>query len=147
MSFGTLAYLYESIGTQDQYEISQFFGVRYQIITSWLKSLSELRNIIAHHGFIWNRKSKFIPKLPDKGIISEFDDLLNSSPHEHEFRYKIYCQICVIAYLMLRINTNSNWRSEMATLLSNFPTSPHIKISGMGVANNWQSQGFWRKIA
>ena len=139
--------LYGIMNVQDQHNIAQVFNVKIKILIPWLNSLNLLRNGAAHYGYLWNRNFTFPPKFPNRGLIPAFDDLLEFFELNQNNRLKLYCLLCIMAYMLERIDPNNCWLLDMYHHLSNFPTSPHIKISGMGVANNWQSQGFWRKIA
>lgn len=62
LSLGVLSTLFANlIYRKDQKIICQLFGLSYKIMTSWLHSLTYLRNICAHHSKLWDRKFIFEP--------------------------------------------------------------------------------------
>ena len=104
MSFGTMQSLYAIMNGQDQHNIAQVFNVKIKILISWLNSLNLLRNGAAHYGYLWNRNFTFPPKFPNRGLIPAFDDLLQWFESNQNNRLKLYCLLCIMAYMLERIN-------------------------------------------
>ncbi|MDO5725221.1 MAG: Abi family protein [Tissierellia bacterium] len=52
-SFGMISYFYSDLKTQDQKLIAKEFGVNYGDLKSWLRCLTDLRNICAHYGRLY----------------------------------------------------------------------------------------------
>ena len=68
VSFGTLSKLFENFGDKHVKKIiaREFNLPQHLYLESWIKSIAVLRNCIAHHSRIWNRKFPLKPQLPLK---------------------------------------------------------------------------------
>lgn len=64
LSFGTLSIFYANLKPNDKKRIAeQYFGVRSHYFQSWLRALSHVRNICAHHARIYNKRLAVRPRL------------------------------------------------------------------------------------
>jgi abortive infection bacteriophage resistance protein len=89
MTFGMLSRLYSNLTTEDKSKIANhFIGVNHRIVTSWLRSLSVLRNICAHYGRLYNRKFNLAPAI--------HEDLSNYKIENN----KLFANIVAIKYLL-----------------------------------------------
>lgn len=55
--------------------IAAAYGVDEQVLASWLRHLSLVRNICAHHSRLWNRDFTITPTLPRNkpvGLVKQF---------------------------------------------------------------------------
>ncbi|MFY0544991.1 Abi family protein [Brevibacillus sp. H7] len=67
MSFGTISQLFKNMLEEDKQAIAKgYFGHRHNYLSSWLYTLSYVRNIIAHHARLFNKTLTFPVKLSDK---------------------------------------------------------------------------------
>ena len=56
LSFGNLNYIYSNIvNNRLMKHIAGYFGLKPQVLTSWLTVLANLRNMCCHHARVWNR--------------------------------------------------------------------------------------------
>lgn len=63
--FGTMSQLYDGMRERDQDAISAKYGIcSGRVFATWLRSLSYLRNVCAHHSRLWNRNIIDQPRLP-----------------------------------------------------------------------------------
>jgi abortive infection bacteriophage resistance protein len=76
--FGLLSRAYSGLQNRDLIAIATRFGVPdWRLMVSWLRCLNYVRNVIAHHGRLWNLNLSENPKLPTRrGIIGDFDALV-----------------------------------------------------------------------
>ena len=112
-------------------KIAREFGLPQHIyLESWITSLSVLRNCIAHHARLWNRKFPWKPQLPKK-LSSNW---INNTAIQHE---KLYPQLCCINYLLKGLNADTKLSSDIQNLLEQYP---NIDISAMGFPENWRKE-------
>ena len=135
-SFGTLSKLYCNLSdVKLKKQIAREFGLPQHIyLESWIKSLSVLRNYIAHHARLWNRKFPWKPQLPKK-LSSPW---INNIAIQQE---KLYSQLCCINYLLKGLNTNTELSSKIQLLLDHHP---NIDTSAMGFPENWREEPLWK---
>lgn len=135
-SFGTLSKLYCNLADNNlKKQIARELGLpQHLYLESWIKSLSVLRNCIAHHARIWNRKYPWKPQIPPK-LQSPW---IQNSTISHE---KLYAQLCCIGYLLNAIHPNNNFRQQLKTLLSKYSI---VDISAMGFPKLWYNEALWK---
>lgn len=134
-SLGTLSKLYCNLSDiKLKKKIAREFGLPQHIyLESWVKSLSVLRNCIAHHARLWNRKFPWKPQLPKK-LSSNW---INNTAIQQE---KLYSQLCCINYLLKGLSDNTELSSKIQLLLEQYP---NIDISAMGFPENWKEEPLW----
>lgn len=66
-SIGMLSYFYRGMKNRDKAQIAEsMYGVNYQIMDSWLRCLTDLRNRCAHYSRLYYWIFPAIPKMPGK---------------------------------------------------------------------------------
>lgn len=60
-TFGMLSYFYNDLPTQDRKAIAEQYNIHYGDMASWLRCCTDLRNICAHYGRLYNRIFSAIP--------------------------------------------------------------------------------------
>jgi len=139
LTLGTLSKLYQNIKHQlpEKNVIANEFGLNNQKhLVSWLLSITVIRNIIAHHGRLWNRV-----------IINKYDwptttphTLLSYTPDNMQ-RRKIFPILSAIIYMNDRISPGHHIKQELLTLFGNFT---NIQLSKMGFPTNWKNESIWK---
>lgn len=139
ITLGSLSKLYRNIDHQlpKKNVIAKEFGLFNQkYLSSWLITITLLRNIIAHHGRLWNRV-----------IINKYDwpaktpwPILNYIPDNFQ-RRKIFPVLSAIIYLNDRISPGHHIVNELLDLFRQFKEIPLYK---MGFPANWETQPIWK---
>jgi abortive infection bacteriophage resistance protein len=138
--FGLLSTEFSGMKNLDQGAIANRFSVPDGILlTSWLRSLNYVRNIIAHHGRLWNTRLVQTPSLPRLGQITAFDPLVPLTLVET----KIYSICYILCYLTSIINPSSIWVNNLKNLIKTFPIMPHANLADMGFPSDWESHSIW----
>lgn len=131
----------------DTQRIERHFGWKYPVLKSWFRSLSDLRNLCAHHARVWNREFGSRPEMPKKppkdwpsipehipsGGCQEPQQTLQ--PHR-----RLYFQIVVVESLMRVVCPESCWAERLVKLLD---SNPQISRPHMGFPANWAQEAFW----
>lgn len=126
LSLGQWSLIFSNLATTaDQKAIANIFHLPYHTLKSWLRSLSTLRNICAHHGLVWNRKIPFPPSLG-----AHFGAL---DPDHY------YARAIVMWQLLSVMTKHSTWLSSLKILLSACPRP----ILEMGFPDGWQLFPGW----
>ena len=130
LSFGSVSKIFSGLKRADQKKISDLFGLSPEILSSWMHSLSYLRNLCAHHQRLWNRFFTISPTAP-KAYQDHFD---------HPER--LYPQLFVIQYLMRRITTDSQWARKLNGLITGYSVyAPGVMRS---FPSWWRADPIWR---
>lgn len=135
---------------KDTKRIEQHFGWKYQVLKSWFRSLSDLRNLCAHHMRVWNREFGSRPELPkrhpaDWPIVPAAIPTGSSQHPEQTLnpQRRLYMQFVAIESLMRAVNPGSSWSVRFVQLLDQHPqiSRPH-----MGFPPDWERLQFWQAI-
>lgn len=129
LTFGTWSKAFANLKDRHiKNKISARFGQNFIILESWMKCLTDLRNLCAHHQRIWNKIFTHMPK----SILCP----------AHAKR-KFYQQACIIVKLLNQISPASKWRKRLFNLFEEYKNIP---ISSMGFQGNWREDSFWELL-
>lgn len=124
--FGTMSRLYAGMRVEDQDAISAKYGIQSgRIFATWLRSLSYLRNVCAHHSRLWNRNMIDQPKLPAATEVAWV------APFESDGRLRARCFVllCIARHLLRVVNPNSSWPERLKEHLLDFPDLDHLGLN------------------
>ncbi|MCF0207584.1 MAG: Abi family protein [Bacteroidales bacterium] len=136
LSFGTLSKILTNFSdNKTKKEIAKSLGVPQHIyLESWIRSIAILRNCIAHHARIWNRKFPFNPQLPHR-MSGKW--ITNFEPTNQN----IYSLMCVLTYLENTIHPNNTFVIDFKNLITQYPM---VDTSAMGFPRNWKLEALWK---
>jgi abortive infection bacteriophage resistance protein len=129
---------------KDTQRIEAHFGWKFPLLKSWFRSLSDLRNLCAHHARVWNREFGSRPEIPKK--IRQLwpnvpDSIAVGEVQTLNPRRRLYLQIVVIEALMKAINPESGWSIRLMQLIERYPS---VSLTHMGFVPGWQNEPFWQ---
>ena len=138
VSIGTLSKLYKNLKHQlpEKSNMATEFGFNsHKDFSSFLETITVIRNIIAHHSRLWNNNittkytwPKNLKQPPIKYI-----------PDENQ-RAKIFSLFSLIIYTMQFISPGNSIKEKFLKLTFEYPNLP---IHKMGFPSNWQAQPIW----
>ena len=102
----------------------------------YLKHLSTVRNVCAHHSRLWNREFTFTFKLPKKHP-PELLSNLNFSPIAKK---KLYNSLVMLEYLMEIISPGTHWKNRLTDLIDKHG----IDTGKMGFPSDWHELEIWK---
>lgn len=138
--YGMLSRLLEGLSHSALQSIATKYGCpRYELLTSWVRTLNFVRNICAHHGRLWNRVLVDQPKPPRSGEIPPLDHLV-SDVHAHS---RLYAAAAIIKYFLGTANPNTSWGERLKQLVATLPGAPGVSVRHMGFPQNWQTYALW----
>jgi abortive infection bacteriophage resistance protein len=140
LDFGPLSILLSGMRYSDLQVVSHSYGgLRPHLIKSWVRSLSAIRNVCAHHSRLWNKPLVDQPALPNIGEVPELNHLLNM-PGANQ---RIYAALAIMRVLLKRINPRTKWAERLKAHVATFPAAPNIKIADAGFPPDWDSLPLW----
>ena len=138
ISLGLLSKFYQNLKKEvpEKRKIAKNFHVGSgQYLSSWLRSISVVRNICAHHSRLWNRHLPTPPKLLRKASKPFVETTLLDA---HSF----YTVLCSMQYLLLTISPKNSFRKKLIELLKKYPT---VDERAMGFLDGWRNESFWQQ--
>ena len=133
-SFGTLSMLYKLLKPSlTKRKIANYYGVSDSVFESWLHSIVYVRNICAHHSRLWNKTLRIRPLFPRK-----VNGTFISAPVRSD---RLYYVLCVIQYLLLKVNPDTTFPARLKALFAEFPDAD---ISAMGFPLDWDKESRWK---
>jgi len=137
-SLGGLSRLYGNLKNTIQVKdtIAEEYGaVNHTYLPSWLQSITQIRNICAHHGRLWNKNLPGTLKL----LKSPPNSWIKLVPKEHEFQY-LYVHLCILKYLIDIIHPSNRFKEKLVALLQRYP---NIDEKALGIKDNWLIEDLW----
>lgn len=141
VTLGTLSKLYDNLKHQLPAKslIANEFGLNSSAdFSSWLRSITLIRNIIAHHSRLWNRV-----------IITQYSwpknkesVLLDFTPNPNHLK-KIFPLFAGMIYLNDIISPGHSLKKEIVDLVQQFPNIPFYR---MGFPPYWQNQPIFSNL-
>ena len=105
-------------------------------LTNWIETISLIRNIVAHHGRLWNRA--FGKMVMD--LRSHRNPWL-SRPMTDNQRRKPYGVIAALAYLCKSVKPDCPIVANIRKLMEQYKDLP---VHQIGFARDWEKEPLWR---
>lgn len=134
MSFGSLSRLYEGMVDKDQQRVSSRYALPHFVLRSWLRSLSFIRNVCAHHSRLWNREFAIAPVMP----LAKHGWLPNEIPNQK----RLFAVLIMLRHLLDGQCLGMDWQAEVTRILEPIARDNNFKIV-MGLPDNWQTHRRW----
>lgn len=135
MTFGTMYTLYRGLRARMKKDIAAEYGVHAPVLSSWLLSLNQMRNLCAHHARLWNREFGAKPMIPSAPSAPNWHKPI---PIENNKTFGI---LTVLYFLLNQAAPQSRWRDRMYTLFDEYEDVPK---RFMGFPDNWKSSPLWQ---
>lgn len=114
--------------------VANDFALPDSRLTSWLKTISFLRNVCAHHGRLWNRSNPSQPSQPP------WHQRWLLTPIPVGEQGLLYAGLCAIKHLLSQIAGNNSFATQLSDLFDEFPEIPK---DYMGFPPNWKDEPLW----
>lgn len=135
-SFGTLSKLYYNFSDKKlKKRVARQFNLpQHEVLESWMRSVTVLRNCCAHHSRLWNRYLSNAPQMNAslRGAWVNIDGVDAN---------KVYAIACCIAYWLDSMGYGLDFKDEFKSLLASYP---QVDPAAMGFPENWISEPLWR---
>lgn len=150
LTFKAISTLFANLRQEDDTKrISQHFGWPHKVLTSWFRSLSDLRNLCAHHMRVWNREFGSRPVMPRKAPADwpRVPEAIPSGAHLDVTQTinpqrRLYLQLVMIESLMQVVCPESRWAERLVQLLD---AHPRVSRPHMGFPPGWENETLWQK--
>lgn len=142
LTIGELSHLYNGLKhNADKKRIADFFDLHRTAFTSWLHTLTYVRNICAHHSRLWNRDLAIEPERLRKPVGKWI-----SQPFQNNKR--VFYFICILRYFLLRANPSNGLKDKLVELFNKYPNVP-IQFLGIpsdekGKMLKWENEPIWK---
>ena len=135
MSFGSLSRGYKGLKHEDKRIISDEFELHHRQLTSWLHTLTYIRNVCSHHGRLWNRKLAIRPR-PMRQNRRNFP-----VPIDNE---RIFYVLLILRFLLRNVHVSDEWKNQMNDLLEPIAQTEKWRIA-MGMPEDWVNYPVWQQ--
>ena len=136
LSLGTVSTLFNAIGkSSDKKAIASRFKLPFDVLASWLHTLTFVRNCCAHHSRLWNRELSISPSLPKEWVIAHTRE---NGPLPQK---RLYIVLTLLAYLTDLIDPENQWKLYLAELMDQREPG---QLRQMGFPDDWKRQPQWR---
>lgn len=137
MSFGQLSRWYSSLANRAlRTRIAAPLGLPETLMVPLIRHVTDIRNICAHHGRLWNRGFLIPPKLAQKPAVLK--ETLDQSGTQAPA--KLYNGACLIGHVVKTVAPTSTWLADLAAHIA---THPEGDIAAMGFPADWKRRPMW----
>lgn len=137
VSLGTLSKLYYNFNDKKSKKniAKQFNLPQQEVLESWMRSLTVLRNCCAHHSRLWNRYLTNAPQIK-ASLRGAWIDINKIETN------KLYAIICCIAYWLDAIDYGSEFKRKLKILISSYT---QVNPKAMGFPSDWMKESLWKQ--
>ncbi len=135
MSLGLLSRWYDNLRPMPtRRAIAATFDVDEKVLESWLRHLSLVRNICAHHSRLWNREFTITPLLPRNKPARLAAQFQTGSR-------KLYNALVILLHCMDVVAPRHRWRARLKDLIARHA----ISVSAMDFPAGWEQLAIWQE--
>lgn len=140
LDFGPLSIFLSGMKWADVEAIAGTCGAPSRdVLATWIRSLSVVRNTCAHHARLWNKPLIDQPRMPPPGNVPLLDHVA-ASPFGTR---RIYAACAIARYLLLQVNPRTEWSHRLKEHLASFPANQYISPRTMGFPDGWEDLELW----
>jgi abortive infection bacteriophage resistance protein len=143
LTIGELSNLYRGLRDKDdRRRIALRFDLHETVFSSWLHSLTYVRNICAHHSRLWNKDLAIEPAQLLKPVGAWIAERYTRN------NKRCFYLLCVLRYFLVRVNPQNSLKEKLLELFKKYPNVP-IQYLGIpadpnGVMLDWTQEDLWR---
>ena len=136
MSLGSLSRLYGAMRGSEQKAISREFGIAAPVLQNWLHVTSVARNVVAHHGRLWNKEFGVAAIRPRASGWSEPEAPFQTG--------RLFFLLLLLRKLLQGTAGDAlDWRDRVDTLLKQSLINEE-RVRGLGAGPDWDAHRLWR---
>ncbi len=136
MSLGSLSRFYGALRGREQKLIARDAGVAAPVLQNWLHVTSVARNVVAHHGRLWNKELGVSATRPRSAGWSD-----------RETRFPVgrafFLLLILRKLLASTVADEASWRSRVDAHLK-AGLSNQARVHGIGADTGWDTHPLWR---
>lgn len=141
LEFGALSHFIAGMTVADQQLLARRYGLpRWELLPSWVRTLTFVRNVCAHHGRLWNRALIDQPKPPMPGELPDLDHLVDDG----FARVRLYAAMAIIRFMLKVINPTTSWATRVRAHVATFPDTPLVTFGSSGFPDGWEGLPLWQ---
>ncbi len=137
MSFGQLSRWYSNLAARAvRNRIAAPLGLPETVLVPLVRNITDIRNICAHHGRLWNRGFRLPPKIAHKptDLAQSLDQNATQSPGQ------LYNALTMVAHIVRTVAPDSTWSKDVRAMVQEHP---HVDTSAMGFPSDWKNRPLW----
>lgn len=135
MSLGSLSRFYGALRGREQKLIAHDAGVAAPVLQNWLHVTSVARNVVAHHGRLWNK---------ELGVSATRPRSVGWSEREARFPVKraFFLLLILRKLLVATAADEASWRDRVDAHLKG-GLSSHARVQAFGADTGWDTHALW----
>lgn len=143
LDFGGLSMLYAGMLQRDRDEVAAALDLfdasgagNSGALKDWLKNITYIRNVCAHHGRLWNVN---VTERLSPSKLRPFAELSHISRSDATSR--LYPTLAILSLLTTRIHPGDDWSSRVTALIAELPSGR--TEAEMGFPHSWRDLPPW----
>jgi len=134
-SMGLLSQLFQNLKKgKPKMNVTHHFGLNdVNLLENWLHCFSNIRNVCAHHGRLWNRRFTTHIIIPTNPVFPFIEKSII-------YPYKLYPSLCAMVYIINIISPGCGFKEKIKSLMNMCPLKQEHE---MGFPYSWKQDKFW----
>ncbi|WP_024460412.1 Abi family protein [Marinimicrobium sp. LS-A18] len=133
MSFGMLSRWITQMVPSDRAVVARTYNLDQRVLKGFVRHLTYIRNLCAHHSRVWNRRLTVTMPLPKSKPPGLNRNMTTQSTRN------IYNSLVMLVYLMSIISPGSQWKNRLLELLEVY----RVDTQKMGFPVDWRALPVW----
>jgi abortive infection bacteriophage resistance protein len=129
LNFGSISHCFKFLRQTECKEVCRRFALNHQVLSSWLHSVSYVRNLCAHQARVWNRVLTIKPIIPNARRVA-----FNNQND------RIYAALLAIQLMLRKVWGTNHWAEALKSLVEEHPRVP---LAPMGFPADWAEGADW----
>lgn len=115
--------------------VARHFGLNdVSLLENWMHCFSNIRNVCAHHGRLWNRRLTTHITFPTNPVYSFIQK-------SKVYPYKLYPSLCAMVYTTNIVSPECDFKTKIKELMNKCPLKQEHE---MGFPIDWRKDEFWK---
>ncbi|MFK5948469.1 MAG: Abi family protein [Methylococcales bacterium] len=137
ITLGALSRLYEGMLKLDQDAVASDYNIQPAVLRTWLRTLTYIRNLCAHHARLWNRQLSVAPEMPRH-------DVRWQAPLTPTNR-RLFAVLLILRQMMHHHHQGLHWQQCVTQLLEPISEKAYWRTA-MGLPDDWQAHPLWNRV-
>lgn len=136
MSLGLLSRWFTQLRPRDRSAIARTYGLDQKVLQAFIRHMSYVRNLCAHHSRVWNRRLTVTMKRPGTkppGLAANF---------AADGERRIYDTLVMLVSLLDHVSPAHRWAADLRRLVEDH----EIDVAQMGFPPDFRTRSIWKAV-
>lgn len=136
MSLGLLSRWFTQLRPSDRSVIARTYGLDQNVLQAFIRHMTYVRNLCAHHSRVWNRRLTVTMKRPGTKPPGLAENFVADGDR------RIYNTLVMLLYLLDNVSPGHRWTTNLRLLIEEHD----IDVGDMGFPPDFRTRPIWQAV-